>query len=244
MADNALIQVQHLWKIYGLGESGIEALKGVSLGIAKGEMIAIMGPSGCGKTTLLNCMSGLDDASRGKVLIDGTDVSSLRPRLRDAYRASKMGFVFQSYNLIPVLTAAENVEMPLLCLGVKPKEARERAIEALSRVGLRARDKHRPGELSGGQQQRVAIARAIVNRPLIVWADEPTGALDSKTNAMVMDLIEHLNRKEHIAFVIVTHNPDVAGYANRTLFMDSGKIVDERRSGNAGRRNSLPGSLE
>jgi ABC-type antimicrobial peptide transport system, ATPase component len=239
MAENALIEVHNLWKVYGHGESGIEALKGVSLNITKGEMVAIMGPSGCGKTTLLNSMSGLDDVSKGKVMIDGTDLSSLQQKRRDAHRARNMGFVFQSYNLIPVLTAAENVEMPLLCLGMKPREARERANEALSRVGLRTRENHRPSELSGGQQQRVAIARAIVNRPLIVWADEPTGALDSKTNGMMMDLIEHLNRTEHITFVIVTHNPDVAGYADRTFFMDSGKIVDERRSRSAEHRKAL-----
>lgn len=225
-----LVKVEDLWKIYGSGENRLEALKGVSLEIAQGEMIAIMGPSGCGKTTLLNCLSGLDEISRGQVWIEGKDPFALGVKQRDAYRANHMGFVFQSYNLIPVLTVAENVEIPLLCKGMKPREAREKAVEALSRVGLKERAGHRPAELSGGQQQRVAIARAIVNRPLIVWADEPTGALDSNTNIMVMDLIEHLNRTEGITFVIVTHNPDVAGFADRTFYMDSGKVVDERAS--------------
>ncbi|WP_309122343.1 ABC transporter ATP-binding protein [Paenibacillus sp.] len=229
-ADRSFIRLRDLWKIYGHGENGLEALKGVSLDIAKGEIVSVMGPSGCGKTTLLNCLSGLDDVSRGEVWIEGTNYASLQAKQRDAYRAKHMGFVFQSYNLIPVLTAAENVELPLLCAGAKPKEARERAVLALSRVGLQERAGHRPGELSGGQQQRVAIARAIVNEPLIVWADEPTGALDSKTTIMVMDLIEHLNRTERITFVVVTHNPDVAGYADRTLYMDSGTVIDERKT--------------
>ena len=226
--EQALIEARDVWKMYGQGDNCLEALKGVSLDIARGEIISIMGPSGCGKTTLLNCLSGLDDISKGEVRVDGVDYAALRPHQRDAFRARRMGFVFQAYNLIPVLTAAENVEMPLMCSGVKPKEARERAVEALTRVGLKERANHRPGELSGGQQQRVAIARAIVNKPSIVWADEPTGALDSKTNVLVMDLIEHLNRVEGITFVIVTHNPDVAVYADRTLYMDSGKVIEER----------------
>ncbi|HZG56152.1 ABC transporter ATP-binding protein [Paenibacillus sp.] len=226
--ERPIIEAQEVWKMYGHGEAGLEALKGASLRIAPGEIVSIMGPSGCGKTTLLNCLSGLDDMTRGRVLVEGADVAALPLKRRDALRAGRMGFIFQSYNLIPVLTAEENVELPLLCAGVRPKEAREKALLALSRVGLRERAQHRPKELSGGQQQRVAIARAIVNQPAIVWADEPTGALDSTTTVMVMDLIEHLNRTERITFVIVTHNPDVAAYADRTLYMDSGSIVDER----------------
>lgn len=226
--ENNWIELQDVWKIYGRGDTSLEALKGVSLEIKRGEIVSIMGPSGCGKTTLLNCMSGLDEVSKGVIRIGHTDQTRLKPSQRDAYRAQHMGFVFQSYNLIPVLSAAENVEIPLLCQGVKPRSARELAIEALSRVGLRERAGHRPSEMSGGQQQRVAIARAIVNRPYIVWADEPTGALDSSTTTMVMDLIEHLNRKEGITFVIVTHNPEVAAYADRTFYMDSGRVVDMR----------------
>jgi len=234
--EHPIIEAQEVWKVYGHGDTGLEALKGASLRIAAGEIVSIMGPSGCGKTTLLNCLSGLDDMTRGRVFVEGTDVSGLPAKRRDSLRAERMGFIFQSYNLIPVLTAAENVELPLLCVGMRPKEAREMALQALSRVGLSERSQARPKELSGGQQQRVAIARAIVNRPAIVWADEPTGALDSTTTGMVMDLIEHLNRTERITFVIVTHNPDVAGYADRTLFMDSGSIVDER--GSAAKRRS------
>jgi putative ABC transport system ATP-binding protein len=236
-----LVEVQDLWKIYGHGDNSVEALKGVSLEIEAGEIISIMGPSGCGKTTLLNCLSGLDGISRGKILIEGKDQFALKAKHRDAYRAHHMGFVFQSYNLIPVLTAAENVELPLLCQGMKPREAREKAIETLCRVGLRDRAGHRPSELSGGQQQRAAIARAIVNDPIVVWADEPTGALDRKTTLMVMDLIEHLNRTDGITFVIVTHNPDVAEYAGRTFYMDSGKMVDEQVSNRGIRKGILEG---
>lgn len=225
-----LVEVRNVWKIYGQGSNFVHALRGVSLDIAAGEIISIMGPSGCGKTSLLNCMSGIDDITQGKVLVEGIDQSSRKMKERDAYRVNRMGFVFQSYNLIPVLTAAENVELPLLCKGTNPKEARKKAMEVLSRVGLLERAGHRPAELSGGQQQRVAIARAIVNDPVIVWADEPTGALDRTTNMMVMDLIDHLNRTDGITFVIVTHNPEVADYAHRTFYMDSGKIVDERRT--------------
>lgn len=230
MSAQTLVEVANLWKVFPHGGHHVEALKGVTFDVTQGEIVTIMGPSGCGKTTLLNCVSGLDAISRGTIVIGGTDQQGLKEKQREAYRAEHMGFVFQAYNLIPVLSAAENVELPLLCLGMKPRLAREKALEALARVGLRDRAAHLPSELSGGQQQRVAIARAIVNRPLIVWADEPTGALDSKTTVMVMDLIEHLNRTEGITFVIVTHNPEVAEYSHRTLYMDSGQIVQDRTS--------------
>ncbi|RKN77059.1 ABC transporter ATP-binding protein [Paenibacillus ginsengarvi] len=223
-----LLHVKGLWKIYPYADYKVEALKGISFEVSKGETVAIMGPSGCGKTTLLNCVSGLDTIDQGSIRIDGVDQSEMNSGSRDAYRAKHMGFIFQAYNLIPVLTAVENVELPLLSMGMKPKQAREKALEALSRVGLRDRSGHSPSEMSGGQQQRVAIARAIVNQPLIVWADEPTGALDSKTTVMVMDLIAHLNRTEGITFILITHNPDVAQYAHRTLYMDSGHIIQNR----------------
>jgi putative ABC transport system ATP-binding protein len=238
-AAHTLVKAEDVWKIYAHGDNRVDALKGVDIEIASGEIVSIMGPSGCGKTTLLNCLSGLDPITKGKVTIGATEQASLKEKERDEYRARHMGFIFQAYNLIPVLTAAENVELPLLCTGMKPSHAREKAMEALSRVGLRDRSGHRPAELSGGQQQRVAIARAIVNRPLIVWADEPTGALDSKTTIMVMDLIEHLNRTEGITFVIVTHNPEVAEYSSRTLYMDSGHIIHDRASSNVRRRAGL-----
>jgi len=226
-----LIKVNNLWKIYPHGENRVEALKGVSFEVTKGEIISVMGPSGCGKTTLLNCVSGLDTVSLGSVVINGVDQANIPANKRDAFRAEHMGFVFQTFNLIPVLTAVENVELPLLATGMKPKFARELALEALVRVGLRDRTHHRPSQLSGGQQQRVAIARAIVNRPLIVWADEPTGALDRKTTIMMMDLITHLNRTEGFTFVIVTHNPEVSEYSHRTFYMDSGRIIYDRSAG-------------
>jgi putative ABC transport system ATP-binding protein len=223
-----MIEVQNLWKVYGADETRVEALRDVSLVIEQGEMIAVMGPSGCGKTTLLNCLSGIDAITSGKVLLEGQDLHAMPEMQRDLYRAGKMGFVFQSYNLIPVLSAVENVELPLLCQGRSPKEARRRAEEALSRVGLQDRAHHRPAQLSGGQHQRVALARAIVNNPKVVFADEPTGALDRVTTELVLDLFDHLNRVDGITFVIVTHNPEVAERSHRVIYMDSGMIVQER----------------
>lgn len=223
-----MIEVQKLWKVYGKGETQVEALREVSLTVESGEMIAVMGPSGCGKTTLLNCMSGIDTVTSGTVRIEGHDVQAMREVQRDRYRAERMGFVFQTYNLIPVLSAVENVELPLLTQGVPAKTARKRAEEALTRVGLQERAHHRPSELSGGQHQRVALARAIVNEPKVIWADEPTGALDRVTTELVLDLFDHLNRVDGISFVIVTHNPEVAERAHRVIYMDSGQIVQER----------------
>lgn len=222
-----MIEVQNLWRTYGGGEVRVDALRGISLAVERGERIAVMGPSGCGKTTLLNCMSGIDTISSGHVLLEGQDLHRGSAAARDQYRAKKMGFVFQSYNLIPVLSAVENVELPLLCQGMGVKEARERAEVALTRVGLRERAHHRPSELSGGQHQRVALARAIVNNPAVVFADEPTGALDRATTELVLDLFDHLNRVDNITFVIVTHNPEVAERADRVIYMDSGEIVQE-----------------
>ncbi|ARU59990.1 macrolide ABC transporter ATP-binding protein [Tumebacillus avium] len=223
-----MIEVQKLWKVYGKGETQVEALREVSLTVAPGEMIAVMGPSGCGKTTLLNCMSGIDTVTAGTVRIEGHDVQAMREVQRDRYRAERMGFVFQTYNLIPVLSAVENVELPLLTQGVPASTARKRAEEALTRVGLQEREHHRPSELSGGQHQRVALARAIVNGPKVIWADEPTGALDRVTTELVLDLFDHLNRVDGISFVIVTHNPEVAERAHRVIYIDSGQIVQER----------------
>lgn len=232
MLDEAVsMKVNELWKVYGTGDQSVEAVRDISFELRKGEIVAIMGPSGCGKTTLLNCLAGMDSATAGNVWMEGVDLQSLSERERDAFRARHLGFVFQFYNLVPILTAIENVELPMLCKGVSRKAAREKARHALTRVGLREREHHRPGELSGGQQQRVALARAIVHEPKVVFADEPTGALDSKSNEMVMDLIDHINRHDRISFVIVTHNPKVAGYAHRTLFMDSGTMIPEGRSG-------------
>lgn len=236
-AGHEVLEASDIWKIYGDGDPAVEAVRGVSLTVGRGEIVAIMGPSGCGKTTLLNCLAGMDDVSGGRLTVLGADPAKLSERKRDAFRAKHMGFVFQFYNLVPVLSAVENVELPLLCQGVRGHEARKLALQALTRVGLRERESHRPSQLSGGQQQRVALARAIVHRPSIVFADEPTGALDSQSNEWVMDLIDHINRHDGISFVIVTHNPKVAEYAGRTLFMDSGRLLSERSA--AGEARSI-----
>ncbi|RXJ02361.1 ABC transporter ATP-binding protein [Anaerobacillus alkaliphilus] len=225
-----LVEVNNLKKIFDNGEQKVEVLKGITTSIDEGQIVAIMGPSGCGKTTLLNTVSGIDTISAGEVFINGVNLHKIKAEKRDEFRANAMGFVFQSYNLIPVLTAVENVELPLLCQGMSGKLARKKAEAALVRVGLKERKNHRPSELSGGQQQRVALARAIVNEPKVVWADEPTGALDRETTEMVLDLIDHLNRVDGITFVIVTHDPKVAERAHRILYMDSGVIIQERTS--------------
>jgi putative ABC transport system ATP-binding protein len=188
-------------------------------------MVAIMGPSGCGKTTLLNCLSGLDDIDSGEVLIDGIDIAFMSDKTRTSYRAENMGFIFQTYNLLPVLSAVENVELPLVVSGVKPRQARARALDALERVGLRDRAQARPSQLSGGQRQRVTVARALVNDPAIVWADEPTGALDSRTSNDVMTLMEELNRSQGLTFVIVTHDARVGERCDRTIRMQDGLVV-------------------
>ncbi len=223
---NIIIHAKNVKKEYGDGQTHIHALSCVNLSIRKGEIMAVMGPSGSGKTTLLNCISGMDTLSGGEVYMENIKVHHLKDKERDQMRLIEMGFVFQLYNLIPILSAVENVEMPLLCQKLRPKEARTRAFEALSKVGLRERGHHLPSQLSSGQQQRVALARAIVNNPKIVWADEPTGALDRTTSKLVLDLIEHLNRVNGITFVIVTHDPEVAERAHRVIYMDSGMILD------------------
>ncbi|GAB4565563.1 MAG: ABC transporter ATP-binding protein [Anaerolineae bacterium] len=203
----------------------MHALRGVDLTIEPGEMVAIMGPSGCGKTTLLNCLSGLDRVDSGEVLIEGTPLQRLDDRARTDYRARRMGFVFQTFNLLPVLTAVENVEMPLLVIGISPAEARMRALQMLERVGLADWSHRRPAELSVGQQQRVALARALINEPAIVWADEPTGSLDVATSAEVLDLMQTLNRERRQTFVIVTHDPQVSERCHRVVHMRDGMIV-------------------
>lgn len=224
-----LLKAVGITKVYDTGKVKVEALRGIDLEIRKGEMVVIMGPSGCGKTTLLNCLSGIDDVTEGEVYIRGMLLSQLKDNERTDYRAARMGFVFQSYNLISVLTTVENVELPLLILGVDPKEARRRAMEALAAVGLEEEALRKPMELSGGQQQRVAIARAIVNDPEVVFADEPTGNLDSETSREVVALLRELNRSIGLTLVLVTHDPSVSQYADRILTMRSGRIVEEKR---------------
>jgi putative ABC transport system ATP-binding protein len=216
-------------KTYGSNGQSVQALRGVGIAVARGEMVAIMGPSGCGKTTLLNCLSGLDDVDSGEVFIDGTDIARMPDKARTSYRAHNMGFIFQTYNLLPVLSAVENVELPLVVSGVRPGEARARALDSLEQVGLRDRAQARPSQLSGGQRQRVTVARALVNNPAIVWADEPTGALDSRTSNDVMTLMEDLNRSQGLTFEIVTHDPRVGQRCHRTIQMQDGLVVEEGR---------------
>jgi putative ABC transport system ATP-binding protein len=211
-------------KIYRTGAGEVWALRDVSLTVGDGEFVAVMGPSGSGKTTLLNCLSGLDGIDAGQVLLAGRSIHELSDAERTRDRASTMGFVFQQFNLIPVLTASENVEVPLLLAGVKPREARDRAVATLERVGLGRRVAHRPNELSGGEQQRVTIARALAGRPSIVWADEPTGALDSESAGEVMELMSELHR-DGLTLVLVTHDPVVGAQAQRMIRMRDGSIV-------------------
>lgn len=225
--DPIVIEAIDVHKTYNTGTVQVHALKGVDLRARKGEMVAIMGPSGCGKTTLLNCLSGLDEIDTGTVTIAGTDISKMADDRKTDFRARQMGFIFQTYNLLPVLSAAENVELPLIVSGVRPREARQRAMAALETVGLGDRGNQRPNQLSGGQRQRVTVARALVNRPSIIWADEPTGALDSATAKEIMDLIVDLNEQEHQTTILVTHDPKVAARCHRTIHMADGLIVRE-----------------
>jgi ABC-type lipoprotein export system ATPase subunit len=224
-----IVEARTLEKIYETGAVRVHALKGVDLAIHRGEMVSIMGPSGCGKTTLLNCLSGLDGIDGGDVLIEGVSLASMSDRERTDYRAAHMGFVFQFYNLMPVLTAVENVELPLLVARLPAKKARERALDALELVGLRARARHVPDELSGGERQRVTIARSLVNDPAIVWADEPTGDLDSENAAEITQLMRDLNRARGLTFLIVTHDPSVGRSADRLVRMVDGRIVADER---------------
>src|SRR5438874_2485610 len=225
------VEARDVVKSYQTDGLAVQALRGVSLEVPRGDMVAIMGPSGCGKTTLLNCLSGLDSVDSGVVRVDGVDLSSLSDDAKSNYRARSMGFVFQFYNLLPVLNAIENVELPLLVSGVVAREARERAQRALSIVHLEDWANHRPAQLSGGPRQRVTIARALVNAPAIVWADEPTGDLDSKNAEEVMDIMIRLNAENGQTFVIVTHDIHVAEQTFRIINMLDGHIVDESVTG-------------
>ena len=226
MAES-IIAVENLVKTYHTGEVEVQALRGLSIDVPKGQMLAIMGPSGCGKTTFLNCVSGIDDVTSGEVLIEGTDLNTLNDDRKTEYRAKRMGFIFQFYNLLPVLSAVENVELPLLVSGTSPSEARGRALAMLERVGLAPWATHKPAQLSGGQRQRVTIARALVNNPAIIWADEPTGDLDSHTADEIMALMQQLNREQGQTFVIVTHDPGIAQRCHRIVHMRDGLIERE-----------------
>ena len=225
MLEHPIIEAQKVHKIYRSGQLRVEALRTVDMTVAKGEMVAIMGPSGCGKTTLLNCLAGLDSIDDGNIFIQGDNLRDLTDNQRTTYRAKHMGFVFQDFNLLPMLSAVENVELPMLVSKTSTRKARSRAFELLDRVGLADRAHHRPAELSGGQRQRVTIARALTNDPAIVWADEPTGNLDSESANDVMDLLTLFNREHGQTLVIVTHALDVGKRANRIIRMQDGNII-------------------
>ena len=226
--SDVIVSATAVRKTYDTGQVRVAALQGIDLELRRGEMAAVMGPSGCGKTTLLNCLSGLDEIDGGRILIEGVDLTELPDRARTRYRAERMGFVFQFYNLMPVLSAVENVELSLLLAGRAPKAARERAIEALELVGLADRATHVPDELSGGERQRVTIARALVNEPAIVWADEPTGDLDSESAEDITSLMRRLNRERGLTFLIVTHDIAVGRRTDRIIRMLDGRVVDEQ----------------
>ena len=229
--NDYIVHATAVHKTYSTGKVTVPALRGIDLRVKRGEMVAIMGPSGCGKTTTLNCLSGLDEIDSGSVTVDGQLIHDLPDDERSDYRARRMGFVFQLYNLLPVLTAVENVEMPLLVSGISSREARQRSLELLDQMGLADRAAHLPAELSGGQRQRVTIARALVNRPAIVWADEPTGDLDSETAQEIMDLMIRLNKDAGETFIIVTHSREVGEIANRIVRMRDGLVIDDGLGG-------------
>ena len=227
MRSDPIIDAHEVVKTYRSRDVVVEALNNVSFSVQSGEMVAVMGPSGCGKTTLLNCLSGLDSIDSGDVSIAGRLLRTMSDDALSEYRAKSMGFVFQAYNLLPVLTVQENVELPLILAGNSQKNSRDRATEKLDLVGLGDRIDHLPAELSGGQQQRVAIARALANDPSIVWADEPTGNLDSTNAGEIMELLKRLNKEQGQTFVLVTHSDEVGGMADRIVRMSDGVIVDD-----------------
>ena len=222
-----IIQAEGIDKIYRSASDTVHALRNVSVAVESGEIVAVMGPSGCGKTTLLNCLSGLDSIDAGNVRINGQLLRDLTDDQLSEYRARSMGFVFQTFNLLPVLSAQENVELPLLVAGMSSKKASAAAREKLDQVGLVDWANRRPAALSGGQRQRVAVARALANEPAIVWADEPTGNLDSENEREIMELIERLNQENGQTFVLVTHSDDVAKSARRIIRMRDGEIISD-----------------
>jgi putative ABC transport system ATP-binding protein len=224
-----VIRLEGIHKTYSMGDVDVHALRGVSLTIREGEFVAIMGASGSGKSTTMNIVGCLDTPTRGAYLLDGQDVSTLSKDERADIRLKKLGFVFQGFNLLSRTSALENVELPMLYAGTDPSERKRRATEALHSVGLVGREQNHPNQLSGGQQQRVAIARALVNDPTLILADEPTGALDSRTSVEVMEIFQRLNRERRITLVLVTHEQDIAAYADRVVVFKDGRIQKDYR---------------
>lgn len=222
-----VIQLDHIHKTYTMGDVEVHALRGVSVTIREGEFVAIMGASGSGKSTTMNIIGCLDRPTRGSYILDGEDVSQMSKDERADIRCQKIGFVFQGFNLLSRTSALENVELPMLYLGVDAAQRHQRAMEALAAVGLAGREQNHPNQLSGGQQQRVAVARSLVNHPALILADEPTGNLDSRTSVEVMEIFQRLNRERGITLVLVTHEPDIAQYADRVIVFKDGKIKSD-----------------
>ena len=225
---SAVIETHDLRKDFTRGDVLVEALRGVSVSIDAGEFVAIIGKSGSGKSTFMNILGCLDRPSQGRYVLEGQDVSTLSSDERAELRGQKIGFVFQAFNLIPRTSALENVELPLVYSGISIAEQRRRAAESLERLGLAGRGEHHPSQLSGGEQQRVAIARALVNRPQFLLADEPTGNLDTRTSLEIMNVLEELNRVQRLTVVLVTHEPEIASFADRVLTFRDGEIIDDK----------------
>jgi putative ABC transport system ATP-binding protein len=225
-----IIELRNLVKTYHVGETEVRALRGVSYAIQEGDFLAIMGPSGSGKSSLMNILGCLDRPTSGDYILDGEEVSSFDKNKLARIRNQKIGFVFQSFNLLPRTTALENTELPLLYSSTETKDMAERALAALEAVGLKDRAHHKTNQLSGGEQQRVAIARALLNNPNLILADEPTGNLDSKTSSEVMNIFKSLNEQKGITMVMVTHEPDIAAWAGKRIYLKDGLIVREERS--------------
>jgi putative ABC transport system ATP-binding protein len=227
MTDTPAVRAENLHKSFVLGSNAVGALRGVDFAVARGEFVAVMGPSGCGKTTLLNLVGGIDVPSRGSVWVDGVEISRLSDDELTDLRRDRLGYVFQFYNLIPTLTARENIETPMQFRGKSKSERRERAASLLARVGLGDRADHKPSELSGGEQQRVAIARALANDPALVLLDEPTGDLDSATGKEILGLLQKLNREEKVTLMVATHDAAVAAISSRVVKLRDGKIESD-----------------
>lgn len=229
MDNNNLIQIENVTRVYKVGETEVHALQGVSYSIEKGGLVALMGPSGSGKSTLMNIIGCLDKPTSGKYLLEGEEVSTFDKNKLAQVRNKRIGFVFQSFNLLARTTALENTELPLVYSDVHRKKAKDMAMKALAMVGLEGRELHKTNQLSGGEMQRVAIARALVNNPTLLLADEPTGNLDTKTGIEIMDIFKKLNQEQNITIILVTHDPEVAAVANRRIYIRDGLIEREER---------------